>query len=31
MPSFETLRKKELSKKQPLVEDKPVYVIGHTK
>lgn len=26
--SFETLRKKELSKKQPLVEDKPVYVIG---
>lgn len=27
-PSFETLRKKELSKKQPLVGDKPVYVIG---
>lgn len=28
IPSFETLRKKELSKKQPLVENKPVYVIG---
>ncbi|KAF2252476.1 alpha/beta-hydrolase [Trematosphaeria pertusa] len=28
MPSFETLRKKELSKKQPLLADKPVYVIG---
>ncbi|OBT39053.1 hypothetical protein VE00_10876 [Pseudogymnoascus sp. WSF 3629] len=28
LPSFETLRKKELSKKQPLVGDKPVYVIG---
>ncbi|EED18741.1 conserved hypothetical protein [Talaromyces stipitatus ATCC 10500] len=27
-PSFETLRKKELSKKQPLLGDKPVYVIG---
>ncbi|KUL85199.1 hypothetical protein ZTR_08934 [Talaromyces verruculosus] len=27
-PSFETLRKKELSKKQPIVGDKPVYVIG---
>ncbi|KAF7623812.1 putative alpha/beta hydrolase [Aspergillus flavus] len=27
-PSFETLRKKELGKKQPLVGDKPVYVIG---
>lgn len=26
--SFETLRKKELIKKQPLVGDKPVYVIG---
>lgn len=31
MPSFETLRKKELSKKQPLVGDKPVYVIGGTR
>jgi len=29
-PSFETLRKKELSKKQPLIGDKPVYVIGGT-
>ncbi|KAM3065091.1 hypothetical protein ACMFMG_006151 [Clarireedia jacksonii] len=28
IPSFETLRKKELSKKQPLLGDKPVYVIG---
>lgn len=27
MPSFEILRKKELSKKQPLLKDKPVYVI----
>ena len=27
-PSFETLRKKELSMKQLLVRDKPVYVIG---
>lgn len=27
-PSFETLRKKEQGKKQPLVGDKPVYVIG---
>ncbi|KAE8322564.1 Alpha/Beta hydrolase protein [Aspergillus sergii] len=27
-PSFETLRKKELGKKQPLLGDKPVYVIG---
>lgn len=26
-PSFETLRKKELSKKQPLLGNKPVYVI----
>ena len=26
-PSFETLRKKELGKRQPLIEDKPVYVI----
>ena len=26
--SFETLRKKELHKSQPLLEDKPVYVIG---
>ncbi|KAL3418787.1 alpha/beta hydrolase [Phlyctema vagabunda] len=26
--SFETLRKKELEKRQPLVGDKPVYVIG---
>ena len=35
MPSFEILRKKELSKKhpqpQPLVGDKPVYVIGGTR
>lgn len=27
LPSFETLRRKELSKKQPLVGNKPVYVI----
>ncbi|KAF7955934.1 hypothetical protein EAE96_004855 [Botrytis aclada] len=27
-PSFETLLKKELRKKQPLLGDKPVYVIG---
>lgn len=27
-PSFKTLRKKELGKIQPLVGDKPVYVIG---
>jgi len=27
-PSFETLRKKELEKRQPLLGDKPVYVIG---
>ncbi|UKZ78757.1 hypothetical protein TrVFT333_006502 [Trichoderma virens FT-333] len=25
IPSFETLRRKEMSKKQPLLEDKPVY------
>jgi pimeloyl-ACP methyl ester carboxylesterase len=31
MSSFETLRKKELSKKQPLVGDKPVYVIVGTR
>jgi pimeloyl-ACP methyl ester carboxylesterase len=31
LPSFETLRKKELSKKQPLVGDKPVFVIGGTR
>lgn len=31
LPSFETLRKKQLSKKQPLVGDKPVYVIGGTR
>lgn len=31
LPSFETLRKKELGKKQPLLEDKPVYVIGGTR
>ncbi|RJE26163.1 Alpha beta hydrolase [Aspergillus sclerotialis] len=30
-PSFETLRKKELSKKQPLIGNKPVYVIGGTR
>ncbi|KAF2157236.1 hypothetical protein K461DRAFT_220051 [Myriangium duriaei CBS 260.36] len=30
-PSFETLRKKELSKKQPLLADRPVYVIGGTR
>ncbi|RYP68489.1 hypothetical protein DL771_006641 [Monosporascus sp. 5C6A] len=29
--SFETLRKKEMSKKQPLLGDKPVYVIGGTR
>ncbi|KAG9529439.1 alpha/beta-hydrolase, partial [Aureobasidium melanogenum] len=28
MPSFETLRKKELTKRQPLLDDKPVFVIG---
>ncbi|EHK20456.1 uncharacterized protein TRIVIDRAFT_68992 [Trichoderma virens Gv29-8] len=28
IPSFETLRRKEMSKMQPLLEDKPVYVIG---
>ncbi|OGM44769.1 alpha/beta hydrolase [Aspergillus bombycis] len=27
-PSFETLRKKELGKQQPIVGDKPAYVIG---
>ncbi|KAF1936430.1 putative alpha/beta hydrolase [Clathrospora elynae] len=27
-PSFETLRKKELGKRQPLFGDRPVYVIG---
>ena len=31
MPSFETLRKKGLNKKQPLLGDKPVYVIGGTR
>lgn len=31
MQSFETLRKKELSRKQPLVGDKPVYVIVGTR
>jgi pimeloyl-ACP methyl ester carboxylesterase len=31
IPSFETLRKKGLSKKQPLVGDKPVYVIVGTR
>jgi hypothetical protein len=31
IPSFKTLRKKELSKKQPLVGDKPVYVIVGTR
>jgi pimeloyl-ACP methyl ester carboxylesterase len=31
IPSFETLRKKELSKRQPLVGNKPVYVIGGTR
>ncbi|KAK4233634.1 alpha/beta-hydrolase [Achaetomium macrosporum] len=31
MPSFEALRKKELSKKQPLLGDKPVYVVGGTR
>ncbi|PLN76153.1 alpha/beta-hydrolase [Aspergillus taichungensis] len=30
-PSFETLRKKELGKRQPLLGDKPVYVIGGTR
>ncbi|KAI9929496.1 hypothetical protein ASPWEDRAFT_41299 [Aspergillus wentii DTO 134E9] len=30
-PSFETLRKKDLSKRQPLVGDKPVYVIAGTR
>ncbi|KAI1074776.1 alpha/beta-hydrolase [Whalleya microplaca] len=30
-PSFETLRKKELNKKQPLLGDKPVYVIRGTR
>lgn len=31
MPSFETLRKKGLSKRQPLLENKPVFVIGGTR
>ncbi|KAM0520645.1 hypothetical protein ACHAPE_003042 [Trichoderma viride] len=31
LPSFETLRKKKLNEKQPLVADKPVYVIGGTR
>jgi len=31
LPSFETLRNKELGKKQPLVGDKPVYVIAGTR
>lgn len=31
LPSFATLRKKELCKKQPLVGEKPVYVIGGTR
>ncbi len=30
-PSFETLRKKQLSEKRPLIGDKPVYVIGGTR
>ncbi|PKY01210.1 alpha/beta-hydrolase [Aspergillus campestris IBT 28561] len=30
-PSFETLRKKELGKRQPLVGDRPVYVIAGTR
>ncbi|KAF3492391.1 alpha/beta-hydrolase [Arthroderma uncinatum] len=31
LPSFEALRKKELGKRQPLLGDKPVYVIGGTR
>lgn len=31
VPSFETLRKKELSKNHPIVGNKPVYVIGGTR
>lgn len=31
LPSFETLRKKKLSEKQPLVGDAPVYVIAGTR
>ncbi|ETS74967.1 hypothetical protein PFICI_13451 [Pestalotiopsis fici W106-1] len=31
MPSFEKLREKQLSKKQPLLGNKPVYVIGGTR
>jgi hypothetical protein len=31
MPSFETLRAKELGKKQPLLGGKPVYVIAGTR
>ncbi|PLB36946.1 alpha/beta fold hydrolase [Aspergillus candidus] len=31
LPSFEILRKKELSKRQPLLGGKPVYVIGGTR
>lgn len=31
LPSFETLRKKELGKRQPLLGDKPVFVIGGTR
>ncbi|BCS29256.1 alpha/beta fold hydrolase [Aspergillus puulaauensis] len=30
-PSFETLREKELGKRQPLLGSKPVYVIGGTR
>lgn len=31
LPSFETLRRKKLSEKQPLVGDKPVYIVGGTR
>ncbi|KAF2443238.1 alpha/beta-hydrolase [Karstenula rhodostoma CBS 690.94] len=31
VPSFETLRKKQLGKRNPLVGDKPVYIIGGTR
>ncbi|KAL3456840.1 alpha/beta-hydrolase [Aspergillus heterothallicus] len=31
LPSFETLRRKELSKRQPLLGNKPVYVVAGTR
>lgn len=31
VPSFKTLRKKQLGKRNPLVEDKPIYIIRETR